>query len=154
VLLWAALLVRRCGAAGRKTSLAMRSVLAVVVGLGGWFAGALTVLTFWTTVPLSSEPLSVVSVALPVALVLYLAWTRRDADRAVKAWGLLAAFGGALAGGWYGYTVMPGLAGLFATVVGAVAAGNLALIALGLSGMLSRRPAAVAARRIVPEHLA
>jgi hypothetical protein len=132
VLLWA-LRVRSRGSAGRKTGLAMRSVLALVVGLGGWFAGALTVLTFWTTVPLSSEALSVVSVGGPVALVLYLAWTRRDAGRAAKAWGLLAAFGGALAGAWYGFTVMPGFTGLFATIIGAIAAGNMALVALGLT---------------------
>jgi hypothetical protein len=127
VLAWAALRVRSRGTAGRKTSLAMRSVLALVVGLGGWFAGALTVLTFWTTVPLSSEPLGIVSAGVPVALVLYLAWTRRDAG------------GGALIGGWYGYTVMPGFIGLFATITGAIAAGNIALVTLSLSGAASPR---------------
>ncbi len=104
--------------------------------------------------PLSSEPLGVISAGGPVALLLYLAWTRRDAGRAAKAWGLLAAFGGALAGGWYGYTVMPGFTGLFATIIGAVAAGNIALTALGLSGVLSRRPAAAPALRVMPEYLA
>jgi hypothetical protein len=117
----------------------MRSVLALAVGLGGWFAGALIVLTFWTSVPLSSEPLAIVSASVPVALVLYLAWTRRDAGRAAKTSGLLAASGGALIGGWYGYTVIPGFIGLFATIIGAIAAGNTMLIALGLSAVLSRR---------------
>lgn len=145
VLLWAALRGRVRGAAGRKTSLAMRTVLALLVGLGGWFAGALIALTFWTTVPLSSEPLGVVSASGPVALVLYLAWTRRDASRAAKLTGLLAAGGGALAGGWYGYTAIPGFTGLFATIIGAIAAGNIALIALGLSGALPGRPAAAPA---------
>jgi pimeloyl-ACP methyl ester carboxylesterase len=135
VLAWAALRVRRRGAAGTKASIALRSVLALAVGLGGWFAGALTVLTFFTTVPLSSEPLGIVAASVPVALVLYLAWTRRDAGRAAKASGLLAAGAGALAGGWYGYTVLPGFTGLFATVIGAIAAGNIALIALGLSSV-------------------
>jgi pimeloyl-ACP methyl ester carboxylesterase len=130
-LAWAAFLVRRRGAAGRKTGLALRTAGGFVVGLGGWFLGALIALTFWTTVPLSSEPLAVASACPPVALVLYLAWTRRDAGRAARIRGLLAASAGALAGGWYGYTVMPGLTGLFATIIGAIAAGNVALIALG-----------------------
>jgi pimeloyl-ACP methyl ester carboxylesterase len=134
VLAWAALRVRVRGAAGRKTSLAMRSVLAFPVGLGGWFAGVLIVLTFWTTVPLSSEPLGIISASVPVALVLYLAWTRRDAGRAAKIRGLLAASIGAVFGGWYGYTVIPGFIGLFATIIGAIAAGNIMLIALGFSG--------------------
>ena len=154
VLLWAALRVRLLGSAGRKTGLAMRSVLALVAGLGGWFAGALTVLTFLATVPLSSEALSVISVGGPVALVLYLAWTRRDAGRAAKAWGLLAAFGGALAGAWYGFTVMPGFTGLFATIIGAIAAGNIALIALGLSGLVSRDSAGAPALRTAAEYQA
>jgi pimeloyl-ACP methyl ester carboxylesterase len=140
VLAWAALRVRARGAAGRKTSLVLRSVLALVVGLGGWFLGALVVLALWTTVPLSSEPLAVLSGGLPVALVLYLAWTRRGAGRAARARGLLAASAGALAGGWYGYTAIPGFTGLFATITGAIAAGNIALIALDLIGERSRRP--------------
>jgi hypothetical protein len=131
-LLWSALRVRRRGAAGRKTGLAMRTAGGFVVGLGGWFLGALIALTFWTTVPLSSEPLAVLSVGLPVALVLYLAWTQRDAGRAAKARGLLAAIAGALIGGWYGFTVIPGFTGLFATIIAAIATGNIALIALGL----------------------
>jgi pimeloyl-ACP methyl ester carboxylesterase len=139
-LLWAALRVRMRGAAGRKTGLVMRSVLAFAVGLGGWFLGVLVVLTFWTTVPLGSEPLAVLSVGLPVALVLYLAWTRRDAGRAAKTGGLLAASAGTLIGGWYGYTVIPGFIGLFATIIGAIAAGNIALIALELIGERSRKP--------------
>lgn len=140
-LAWAVFRVRRRGAAGRKTGLAMRTAGGFVVGLGGWFLGVLTALTFLTSVPLSSEPLAVLSVGLPVALVLYLAWTRRDAGRVAKTRGLLAATAGALIGGWYGFTVMPGLTGLFATIVGAIAAGNIALIALGLIGERSRNAA-------------
>jgi hypothetical protein len=151
VLLWAALRVRKRGAAGRKTSLAMRSVLAFVVGLGGWFSGALIVLTFWTTVPLSDELPGVISASVPVALGLYLAWTHRDAGRAAKIRGLLAASVGALLGGWYGYTVIPGFIGLFATIIGAIAAGNIALIALGLWGDRLTRPAAVPPRDVAIE---
>jgi pimeloyl-ACP methyl ester carboxylesterase len=134
ILAWALFRVRRLGVVGRKTGLAMRTLLGFVVGLGGWFLGVLVVLTFFTAVPLSSEPLAVLSVGLPVALALYLAWTRRDDGWAVKVRGLLAASAGAVIGGWYGYTVIPGITGLLATVVGAVAAGNIALIVLGFVG--------------------
>jgi hypothetical protein len=120
----------------------MRSVLGFAVGLGGWFAGALIVLTFFATVPLSSEPLGVLAASLPVGLGLYLAWTHHDRDRAAKTRGLLAAAGGALLGGWYGYTAIPGFTGLFATILGAIAAGNIALIVLGLwSDRLTRSTA-------------
>jgi len=124
--------VRKRGTAGRKTGVAFRSVLAFFIGLGGWFLGVLIVLTLWTTVPLSSEPLGILAASVPVALGLYLAWTHRDWRRAAKARGLLAATVGALLGGWYGYTVVPGILGLFATSIAAIATGNIALIALGL----------------------
>jgi pimeloyl-ACP methyl ester carboxylesterase len=150
-LLWVALRVRRRGAAGRATGLAMRSVLGFVVGLGGWFAGALIVLTFFSTVPLSSEPLGVLAASLPVGLGLYLAWTHRHWDRAAKTRGLLTAAGGALLGGWYGYTAIPGIIGLFATIIGAIAAGNIALISLGLWGDRLTRPAAVPPRQVALE---
>jgi pimeloyl-ACP methyl ester carboxylesterase len=132
VLAWAAIRVRTRGTAGRVTSLAMRTVLGFVVGLGGWVLGTLITLTFWTTVPVGSKPLAVLSAGLPVGLALYLAWTRRDAERSEKVRGLLVASAGALIGGWYGYTAIPGFAGLFATIVGAVAAGNIALIVRGV----------------------
>ena len=80
------------------------------------------------------------SAGLPIALVLYLAWTRRDAGRVAKVRGLLAASGGALIGGWYGYTVIPGFTGLLATIIGAIAAGNIALIVLEFAGSRSRNP--------------
>jgi pimeloyl-ACP methyl ester carboxylesterase len=131
-LLLVALRVRKRGAAGRKTSLLFRSAGAFLVGLGGWFLGALITLTCWNTVPLTSEPLAIAASGGPVALSLYLAWTHRGWSRAAKAGGLLTASAGALLGGWYGYTVIPGLLGLFVTSVGAIAAGNIALIALGL----------------------
>lgn len=147
-LAWAALRVRGRGAAGRKTSLAMRSVLGFFVGLGGWFAGTLFVLTFFGTVPISSAPLAVLAAGLPTGLGLYLAWTHRDWDRAVKTRGLLAAVGGAVGGGWYGYTSIPGIIGLFATIVGAIAAGNIALIALGLRHDRLIRPAVAPATEV------
>jgi len=131
-LAWLALRVRKRGAAGRKTSLAVRTVAAPFLGLGGWFAAALTVLTVFPTVSLASGPLAILATSAPIALGLYLAWTHRGHDRATKTAGLLAASAGALAGGWFGYTATSGLLALLTAIIGAAAAGNLALIALDL----------------------
>jgi hypothetical protein len=141
-LAWLALRVRKRGAAGRKTSLAVRTVAAPFLGLGGWFAAALTVLTLFPTVSLASGPLAILATSAPIALGLYLAWTHRGHDRATNTQGLLAATVGALAGGWFGYTATSGLAALLTTIIGAVAAGNLALIALDLFHHRPARPAA------------
>ena len=101
--------------------------------------------------PLSSEQLGVLAASLPVGLGLYLARTHRDRDRAAKTRGLLAAAGGALLGGWYGYTAIPGFAGLFATIIGAIAVGNIALIVLGLWDDRLTRSAAGPRREAVLE---
>ena len=131
-LAWLALRVRKRGDAGRKTSITVRTVLAPFLGLGGWFAAALIVLTLFPTVSLSNELLAILATSGPIALGLYLAWTHRDRGRATKIAGLVAASAGALLGGWLGYTATSGLLALLTTIIGAVAAGNLALIALDL----------------------
>jgi pimeloyl-ACP methyl ester carboxylesterase len=144
-LAWVARRVRKRGAAGRKTSIATRTVVPLVLGLGGWFAAALTVLTLWPTLPLSNEVLGILAVSVPIALGLYLAWTRRDRDRATETQGLLAAGAGALLGGWFGFAAVSGLFGLVATIIGAAAAGNLALIAVDLARERPARTAVAAA---------
>jgi pimeloyl-ACP methyl ester carboxylesterase len=131
-LLWVARRVRKHGAAGRKTSVATRTIVPLVLGLGGWLGAALVVLTLWPALSLSSELLGILAVSVPIALGLYLAWTHRDWDRATKSLGLLAAIAGALLGGWLGFTVVSGLFALVTTTIGAAAAGNLALIAVSL----------------------
>ena len=131
-LLWVGLRVRRYGAAGRKTSVVARTIVPVVVGLGGWLGAALVVLTLWPALSLSSELLGVLGPSVPIALGLYLAWAHRDWDRATKSRGLLAATAGALLGGWLGFSATSGLAALVTTTIGAAAAGNLALIAVSL----------------------
>ena len=131
-LAWLARRVRKRGDTGRKTSLAFRTVAAPFLGLGGWFAAALTVLTLFPTVSLASGLLAILATSAPIALGLYLAWTHRGHDRATKTAGLLAASAGALAGGWFGYTATSGLLALLTAIIGAAAAGNLALIALDL----------------------
>jgi len=102
------------------------------------------VLTLWPTLSLSNEVLGIVSVSAPIALGLYLAWDHRDWDRAAKIEGLLAASAGALLGGWFGFTATSGLVALFTTIIGAAAAGNLALIVVDLWRDRSARPAVAA----------
>ena len=131
-LLWVARRVRKHGAAGRMTSVATRTILTVVLGLGGWFAAALVVLTLWPALSLGSELLGILAISVPIALGLYLAWTHRDWDRATKSLGLLAATAGAVAGGWFGFTATSGLFAIVTTTIGAAAAGNLTLIAVSL----------------------
>jgi pimeloyl-ACP methyl ester carboxylesterase len=158
-LLWVARRVRKHGAAGRKTSVATRTIVPLVLGLGGWFGAALVVLTLWPALSLSSELLGVLAPSVPIALGLYLAWTHRDWDRATKSLGLLAATAGALLGGWLGFTATSGLSALVTTTIGAAAAGNLALIAVSLFRERSARghgndPAATYAVAPAPGSLA
>jgi pimeloyl-ACP methyl ester carboxylesterase len=140
-LLWVALRVRKHGSAGRKTSVVARTIVPVVLGLGGFFGAALVVLTLWPALSLSSELLGILAPSVPIALGLYLAWTHRDRDRATKSLGLLAATAGALLGGWLGFTATSGLFAIVTTTIGAAAAGNLALIAVSLFRERSARAA-------------
>ncbi len=145
-LLWVALRVRKHGSAGRKTSVVARTIVPVVLGLGGFFGAALVVLSLWPALSLASELLRILAPSGLIALGLYLAWTHRDWDRATKSLGLLAATAGALLGGWLGFTAISGLFGLVTTIIGAVAGGNLALIAVSLF----RQPSAGAAMATLP----
>jgi len=131
-LLWVARRVRKHGSAGRKTSVLARTIVPVVLGLGGFFGATLVVLTLWPAMSLASELLRILAPSGLIALGLYLAWTHRDWDRATKSLGLLAAIAGALLGGWLGFTATSGLFALVTTTIGAAAAGNLALIAVSL----------------------
>jgi hypothetical protein len=131
-MLWVALRVRKHGSAGRKTSVVARTIVPVVLGLGDFFGATLVVLTLWPALSLTSELLRILAPSGLIALGLYLAWTHRDWNRATKSLGLLAATAGALLGGWRGFTAMSGVFGLVATTIGAVAASNLALIAVSL----------------------
>jgi pimeloyl-ACP methyl ester carboxylesterase len=141
LLLWVALRVRKHGSAGRKTSVLARTIVPVVLGLGGFFGAALVVLTLWPALSLASELLRILAPSGLIALGLYLAWTHRDWDRATKSLGLLAAIAGALLGGWLGFTATSGLFALVTTTIGAAAAGNLALIAVSLFRERSARAA-------------
>jgi hypothetical protein len=66
--------VRRRGGYGRKASAVLRSVFPLVLGLGGWFIGLLTVLLVFPTVALDDELVACLSIGLPIGLGAYLAW--------------------------------------------------------------------------------
>ena len=131
-LLWVARRVRKHGSAGRKTSVLTRTIVPVVLGLGGFFGACLVVLTLWPALSLASELLWILAPSGLIALGLYLAWIHRDWDRATKSLGLLAAIAGALLGGWLGFAAISGLFAVVTITIGAAAGGNLALIAVSL----------------------
>jgi len=82
------------------------------------------------TVPIDDELLVLVSVALPVAAGVYCGWSDRARSRRARLTGLGAAVAGAVLGAWLGFAAGEGLIAPFTAIAGAVAAANLALIAL------------------------
>lgn len=129
-LLWLALRRRPFG---RKASGALRSVYAVLLGIGGWFVGALIVLTALPTVPLDDALLAALSVGVPIGLGVYFAWVNRGWSVGTKAIGFAAAAGGALVGAWLGFNVLEGLLALLTTIAGAVAGANLTVLGLDIA---------------------
>jgi pimeloyl-ACP methyl ester carboxylesterase len=125
-LLWMA--VRRRPQSGRKASGILRSVYAIVLGLGGWFAGVLLVMTTMPSTPLDDEWLATLSVGLPVGLGIYFAWVNRGWSIRAKSAGFALAVGGALAGAWLGFHSTTDLLALITAIAGAVAGANLTLI--------------------------
>ena len=143
-LLWLPLRVRRRGGFGRKASASIRSLYAPVLGLGGWFAGALVVLTALPTVPLDSAALAGLSVGIPTGLGLYCACTHDGWTAGAKATGLAAALCGALVGAWLGFFAIGGLPGVLTATVGASLGGNLIVLALDIARDRSARDLAAA----------
>lgn len=133
-LVWMAMRVRRRGSVGGKLGVLLRSVYAVVLGLGGWVLGALVVLTSKPTTPVTDQLLVTLFGGGSVALGVYLAWVHRDWSANSKTAGFLAAAAGGLMGAWLGFsttwTVMTSIAG-------AIAGANLALILLDMSQVWS-----------------
>jgi pimeloyl-ACP methyl ester carboxylesterase len=142
-LAWMARRVRLRGSLGRGTRVAARSAWALVLGLGGWFAATLVALIALPSVPIDAELLMVLSMATPVAIACYCGW--RDPGRAAtKTAGLAVAVVGALLGAWAGFTCATGMSAVPATLLGAVAGTNLALIARDIASETRRRRHATA----------
>jgi pimeloyl-ACP methyl ester carboxylesterase len=129
-LLWLALRVRRRGGVGRKASALLRSLYSLVLGLGGWFLGALLVLTIAPTVPLDNELLAVLSIGTPIGLGIYWAWVRSALAPKARTAGFAAALAGAFVGAWFGFHVTAGLFAVVTTIIGAAAGANLILLVL------------------------
>jgi pimeloyl-ACP methyl ester carboxylesterase len=147
-LLWLPWRVHRRGRFGRKAAAMLRSVYAVVLGFGGWFAGVLLVLLTMPTVPIDHELLAAVSIGVPVGLSVYWAWVHRDWSAGCKSAGVAVALGGALIGAWLGFHASNDLLALITAIAGAISGANLALIALDMmrarsaSGRTEVEPAA------------
>lgn len=132
-LLWMARRVRKRGRFGRKAGAMLRSVYAIVLGLGGWFLGVLIVITMLPGTPLDHELLAVLAVGVPVGLGVYWAWVNPDWSARRKSVGFAGAAGGALAGTWLGFHAAADLLALITAIVGAAAGANLTLILLDMS---------------------
>ena len=129
-LLWMTVRLRKQASFGRKGSAAVRSLYAVLLGLGGWCLGVLVVLTTLPTVPLDDQALVVISVGLPVALAVYCGWLKRDSSPTIKLVGLGTVLSAAILGAWLGYHVSAPSLGAVTGTLAAVAAANLGLIVL------------------------
>jgi pimeloyl-ACP methyl ester carboxylesterase len=132
-LLWMPRRVHWAGRFGRKASATLRSLYPIVLGLGGWSAGALIVITTMPSVPLDDELLAALSVGAPIGLGLYFAWVNRDWSAKTKTTGFAAAAAGALVGAWLGFNATEGLLAVLTTIAGAVVGGNLVLLALDIA---------------------
>jgi pimeloyl-ACP methyl ester carboxylesterase len=137
-----------CGAFGTKASAVLRSVLPVVLGLGGWFFGVLVMLVVWPSVPVDDERLAVLAIGLPIGAGIALAWLNPSDRRAHRAGGVALAFGGALVGAWLGFHAVGGVLAVLTTIAGAAAAANLALIGLDCSSTRAKRSTDVGPRPV------
>ncbi|HEX2700812.1 MAG TPA: alpha/beta hydrolase [Acidimicrobiales bacterium] len=127
-LLALALRVRRRGQLGPVASALVRSILVIFLGLGGWFLGTLVVLATMPGVSLDNQLLAVVSVSVPVALAISLAWVHRDRSAGAKLGGVAAVAGGSVVGAWLGFHAATELFALVTAIAGAIATANLAVI--------------------------
>jgi pimeloyl-ACP methyl ester carboxylesterase len=135
-LLWLPLRVRRRGAFGWKTSGTLRSLYALLLGLGGWFLGALIALTALPTVPITDEVLVLLSVAVPTALGIYWASARSDGSGGSRTARFAATMVGAVIGAWLGFNVTSAAFGIVApllAIFGATAGANLIVLGLDIS---------------------
>ena len=128
--------VHRPGHFGRKASAALRSVYPVIAGLGGWFTGALVVLTTMPGLPRDDALLPAASVGLPLGRGVYLAWMSRD-------WWLAPTS----AGGWD--STPQRFVALIIRMAGAIVGANLLLLAFDMTPASQRTGRAVEGNRRV-----
>jgi pimeloyl-ACP methyl ester carboxylesterase len=138
-LLWMPRRVHKRGHFGRKAGATLRSLYPLVLGLGGWFLGALIVMTTLPGVHLDDELLAVLSVGVPIALGIYWAWVHRGWSATTKTAGLVAAMAGALVGASLGFNATAGLLALITTIIGATVGANLTVMVFDMTRERSTR---------------
>jgi hypothetical protein len=121
-LLWMPRRSKNRGRFGRRSSVLLRSLYPLVLGLGGWFLASLTVLIAAPAVPIDSELLVALSMGVPIGLGIYWAWLQCDWPAETKRVGLAGALLAAIVGGWLGFHVTADLLAVFTTIAGAAAA--------------------------------
>jgi pimeloyl-ACP methyl ester carboxylesterase len=142
--------VHKRGRISRKAGAFVRSLYALVLGLGGWFLGVLVAITAMPGLPLDDPLLCVLAVGVPVGLGAYLGWVHRDWSARSRFAGLLAAVAGAFAGTWLGLHAADGVLALLTAIAGAIAGANLLLILLDISRAGSRGHQAMSAEAQPP----
>ena len=129
MLVWMPSHVSRKGAFGRVSGAVLRGfVVPLLMGLGGWFAAWLVLMTVWPSMPANALWVTVISVGVPIGIGTYWAWVHREWNALVRRAGIwLAAIAGVV-GGWLGFHATTGLLAPLTALVGAAVAVNLALI--------------------------
>jgi pimeloyl-ACP methyl ester carboxylesterase len=152
-LVWMARRVHHAGQFGWRTSTFLRSVYALVLGLGGWFLCGLIVTSVLPASHIDDQLLVVASVGMTVGLCIYFAWTHRDSPTTTRTLGFAAAITGALLGAWLGINAtegipapMSGLLAPFTAVIAAVAVANLSVLVLDIWWERRTEPANTKAR--------
>jgi hypothetical protein len=146
-LLWLALRARKRAGVGRKAGALSRSLYPVLLGLGGWFLGVLSVQAIAPNVPLDNGLLAVLSVGTPIGLGIYWAWVRRSLSPRARTAGFVAAVAGAFVGAWFGFQVTAGVVAVFTTIIGAATGANLILLVIDSARDRTARVAATATPR-------
>jgi len=144
--------VRRRGRFGRKSSVLLRSLYTLVLGLGGWFAGVVIAQFAFPALPLDDVLLAVLAIGAPIGLGIYLAWVNRDLSSRARTIGFWAGTAGALAGAWLGFQAATGLLAVIATIVGAAVGANLTLLSLDISMGRQVRERSAGARETLEVH--
>ncbi|MDQ3972806.1 MAG: alpha/beta hydrolase [Actinomycetota bacterium] len=124
--------VGRRGAFGPVSAALLRSLYPMLLGLGGWFAAVLIVMTAQVTVALDDPLLAAASTGLPIGIGVYYTWVHRAFASGTKLGGFVAAVGGSLVGAWLGFSAVTGLLALFTATVGATAGAITAVIFLDI----------------------
>ena len=147
---WLPLRVHRRGAFGMKASGAVRSLHALLLGLGGWFVGVLVALTLLPTVPVTDEVLALVSIAIPIALAIHWASMPGAQSQRSSLARFVATLVGAIVGGWLAFNVISTPLASLLAIVGATAGANLVVLGLDIRRDHAAREPAIAVTAPAP----